>query len=253
MSDSYAARVPWLPRPLPSQSFGPVAAAALAVVKTVLIVALAFALPSLFAGLVGIDKFAHAFGRDPILALLAVLFLTQLLLVLGGCLLASRSPRGIYEHMALGPPRQGVRAYVYAIIAVLAVVAVINLVRIHVFGDDVFVDLRQMAQMFRDTWWLPTFIVLAIGAPIAEEVLFRGYLLGAFDRSRTFFIVGALLSTGIWAILHSYSAGGMILVAVLGLTMAYFRYATGSLRVPLLVHALNNAVAFSLLFFLPGM
>lgn len=84
-----------------------------------------------------------------------------------------------------------------------------------------------------------TAVYAVIIAPICEETIFRGYLYGALKR-----FVGtpfALLATaGLFASIHfSADAFGPLFVLALCLALAY--EATGSLAVPMVMHAIFNA------------
>lgn len=214
-----------------------------ATLKTLGIIALALLLPGLLIfPMRGIlPGTLEAPNASPIFLL--TLLLSQVVMATGAIFLAWRSSAGLRTHLALDKPLQGWRAYVIAIVATWGTVMVINLIRQHVFGHDIYADLRMMAQLFQNPMWPLSVAVLALGAPIAEELLFRGYLMGAFRSTQAQLVVGAVVSTAIWAALHSYTVGGMILVAVLGLMFGAMRIMSGSLRVPLAAHMFNNAVA----------
>ena len=88
--------------------------------------------------------------------------------------------------------------------------------------------------------------VLVIAAsPLGEEVFFRGFVFGGI-RKRLPWIGAALISTVLWAALHlsttNLPATGQL--AVLGLILAWLYEATGSLWPGILLHAVNNALAF---------
>ena len=83
-------------------------------------------------------------------------------------------------------------------------------------------------------------------APVAEELFFRGMLFGAL-RSRLDFWPAAGLSAGLWALTHLESTlQGYLLViliiAPLGLLLAWVYERRRTLLVPILVHAVFNLV-----------
>ena len=88
--------------------------------------------------------------------------------------------------------------------------------------------------------------VVAIGllGPFAEELVMRGMLLHVLRRTR----IGAIGSIGqiavLWAGLHySYGAGTLALVAIDGVMFGLARYQSGSLYLPMAMHALGNSVS----------
>jgi hypothetical protein len=90
---------------------------------------------------------------------------------------------------------------------------------------------------------------MAVGAPLSEELLFRGFLLGALAQTQLGFIGAALLSTVAWTALHpGYSLVGLLDVLANGLLFCWLLWRTGSLRVPLLCHAAyNGSIVLALL------
>ncbi|MHB8491888.1 MAG: CPBP family intramembrane glutamic endopeptidase [Solirubrobacteraceae bacterium] len=82
-------------------------------------------------------------------------------------------------------------------------------------------------------------------APVAEEILFRGYIFGALSNWRGPW-PAALITGLLFGAVHAGSAPVLDLVplAVLGVFLCLLYRATGSLYPCIGVHALNNAIAF---------
>lgn len=84
-------------------------------------------------------------------------------------------------------------------------------------------------------------VTVIVLAPIAEELIFRGLLLHRWchkwGRLR-----GTLATTAVFAMLHLSPLG--IFLLALGLAGIYLR--TGSLRLSMMAHGLNNLLAFAL-------
>jgi len=76
-------------------------------------------------------------------------------------------------------------------------------------------------------------------APFVEEFVFRGFLFTAF-RNRWGTGPAALLSSLLFAVLHGYTAAGTVLMVLFGLLMCMLYHRTGTLRLPLMVHAMTN-------------
>jgi uncharacterized protein len=91
--------------------------------------------------------------------------------------------------------------------------------------------------------WL-IWLALIVAAPLFEETFFRGFLFKGFESS---FIgpSGAVLATaGLWAVIHAqYNLYEMTIIFCLGLLLGGARRATGTLSVPLALHAAVNLVA----------
>lgn len=79
-------------------------------------------------------------------------------------------------------------------------------------------------------------------APIAEEIIFRGYLYKAFrDRFKPSYAI--VLSAALFSVLH-LELLATIQLFVVGIALAYVYEKTGNLMAPMTLHVLNNAVAF---------
>lgn len=97
-----------------------------------------------------------------------------------------------------------------------------------------------------------TFVVVAVGAviiaPITEEILYRGFVLGAL-LARGVGVVGAVaLMTGVFALIHlpNFGVAGTIFISVWGLLPALLRLRFDNLSGAVVMHMLNNAFAYLL-------
>ena len=133
-----------------------------------------------------------------------------------------------------------------ALVCLLAAYPLLMLVQAMVYGasggnvapQDV-VEFLQSAKSPRDR--AAILVMAIIVAPVAEEIIFRGYLypvgkkyLGAF--------VSALVTAVLFAILHGHAASIPALFT-LALCLALSYEKTGSLLVPMIMHAVFNAVS----------
>lgn len=99
--------------------------------------------------------------------------------------------------------------------------------------------------------FLLAFITLVALAPVAEEVLFRGYLIGSLKNYLPSWAV-VLLSALIFASMH----GGLNVVVdtfALGIVLAVLRFSSGSIWASILVHMMKNSIAFYLVFINPSL
>jgi uncharacterized protein len=80
-----------------------------------------------------------------------------------------------------------------------------------------------------------------IAAPVFEEVMFRGFLFRGFQASFLGTSGAIGLTAVLWAALHiQYNLYGIVFIAVTGILFGLARARTGSLIVPLILHALLN-------------
>ncbi len=89
-------------------------------------------------------------------------------------------------------------------------------------------------------------ILIVIAAPVSEELFFRGFLFGGL-RSRISFWPAALISGVIFGSIHLVGGSWEVIppLAVFGVLLAWLYERTGSLGPPIMLHALQNAIAFT--------
>ena len=93
--------------------------------------------------------------------------------------------------------------------------------------------------------WL-LWLALVIAAPLFEEMFFRGFLLTGFAASFMGPIGAVVLTSAAWAALHlQYDAYGMAIIFCIGLLFGTARLVTGSLLVPLVLHATENLLVLA--------
>jgi len=97
-------------------------------------------------------------------------------------------------------------------------------------------------QNAKPAWML--WLAVVVAAPLFEEVFFRGFILTGFAASFMRPVGAVLVTTALWAALHyQYDAAGIAVVFCFGLLLGAARIRTGSLIVPLGMHALENFLA----------
>ncbi|HET8884113.1 MAG TPA: CPBP family intramembrane glutamic endopeptidase, partial [Candidatus Saccharimonadales bacterium] len=105
--------------------------------------------------------------------------------------------------------------------------------------------------------YLLAFATLVIIAPIAEEVLFRGYLYGKLRKSVPIWAAMIAVSLLFGALHMQWNDGFLaglnvgIDVFVLSIVMCSLREVTGSIWAGILLHMLKNGLAFYFLFINP--
>jgi membrane protease YdiL (CAAX protease family) len=102
-----------------------------------------------------------------------------------------------------------------------------------------------MLDIYRTAVWPPIlFLAIAGAAPLFEEVLFRGFLLPGLARSPLGGAGAVLLSALLFALPHlQYDLFDVSAVFVLGVVFGAVRLHTGSLWLPIALHAATNLLA----------
>ena len=149
----------------------------------------------------------------------------------------------VRDVLALHPPAGGWRTYGGAIVALAALQVAVSGVQYMTNAGDLYVDLRPFVELVRGPDWVLAAAVIGIGAPLSEELLFRGFLLSALAKSRLGFWGAALIATALWTSLHiGYTVVGILEVSIIGLFFSWLLWRTGSLRVAIFCHALYNSL-----------
>ncbi|MGZ4936023.1 MAG: CPBP family intramembrane glutamic endopeptidase [Halobacteriota archaeon] len=172
--------------------------------------------------------------------LLNIANIVSIILIVGAVLWFYREPLSALGLTTKKVPRAllfGVAGFVVAFIAA----AVVGYPVEQLFGVDP--TQQALSQTATEPGLLPiVFVSGAIIAPIAEEIVFRGYLYKAFrDRFKPGYAI--LLSAALFSIIHLEWRAALSLF-VIGIVLAYVYEKTGNLMAPITLHILNNAVAF---------
>ena len=100
----------------------------------------------------------------------------------------------------------------------------------------------------KDTLILVAQGILVVGlAPISEELFFRGFLFGGL-RGKLSFWPAALISGVFFGSIHLLGGSWEIIppLAAFGVLLAWLYERTGSIWPPILMHALQNGIAFAI-------
>lgn len=108
-----------------------------------------------------------------------------------------------------------------------------------------FINLEEAQGIFQPNMTLIAQILLIFYAviigPLLEEVVFRGIILPAVSN-RWNFVVGVVLSTIIWSLLH-FQLNVIIFTSIFGIVLSYIYLKSQSLWPSYLTHVLKNLIA----------
>ena len=187
-------------------------------------------------------------GRDPLLATAVTLLALQLATVAAVVIAARVHTPAALSALRLAWPRRPLAVYMLSMAGMLAVLVPYDLAIWSVARDAMLADLKPFAGMIRSPHGWLFVLVVGVGAPLSEELLFRGYLLPALARSRLGWIGATLLTCAIWTLLHlGYSAWGLAEVFAIGLYFSFLLWRTGSLWIPIACHMTYNLGLLALL------
>ena len=99
-------------------------------------------------------------------------------------------------------------------------------------------DIANTPRLF----WM-VFPSVALGAPIAEELIFRGQLFSALSQTRLGVSGTSMITSGLWAIMHvSEPWLSVALIFIMGLAFGWMMYRFGSIWVTMACHAAWNSI-----------
>jgi membrane protease YdiL (CAAX protease family) len=223
----YVARTPWGPW--------------LAVLAALAVLGIALVAAGVLAGL-------HPGAQSLELVVLGVWQALVVLLTLA--LVAFRG--GARDALALGQPRGAPGVYLAAVLLLMLLNAAVSAVQYYTFPQHMYTDLRPFVGFMTGPDWLLALLVIGVGAPLSEELLFRGFLQSALAQSRLGFVGASLISTAMWTALHaSYTPFGIAQVFLIGLFFCWLLWRTGSLWVAIFCHALYNSLVVIVLRYVP--
>ena len=144
------------------------------------------------------------------------------------------------------------RLFVAAVVLMFALQMTYHIVVLPFARDTVMEDVKPFLEPLQsDAFWLFA-LAIVVGAPLSEELLFRGFLLSSLAQTRLGYFGATLATTLGWTVLHAgYSGLGLVEVFLAGLFFSWLLWRTGNLWVPLVCHAFYNAVVLVALLFVP--
>lgn len=151
-----------------------------------------------------------------------------------------RKGASMRDYLALRRPSWGALASWIAV-AAIAVVA-LDVVTL-------LLDREVVPEWWRDVHAnakAPLLLMFAsvVAAPLFEEFFFRGFLFQGFVRSGLGATGTIIVTSALWAAVHSqYGPYEIVQIFILGLVLGIARHRSGSLVVPLVVHAAINLAA----------
>jgi len=142
-------------------------------------------------------------------------------------------------YLAINIPRRG--EVIMAVACVIAVTIVFNAL-LYVTGHDIVTPFQIEAyRTAKDAGWVPGLLLaIVVLAPIGEEIAFRGFLYRGWAHPGHEPLAIAVISL-VWAAMHiQYDWLGMAQIFILGLLLGWFRWASGSTTLTILMHVLVN-------------
>src|SRR3954467_2134656 len=143
------------------------------------------------------------------------------------------------DYLALNRPKRS--EIVFAVLCTIALMVVFDALMV-VSGRDLVPPFQVEAyQSAKDAgWMLGLMLAIVVVAPVGEEIAFRGFLYRGLVRPGYERLAIVVISLA-WALLHiQYDWLGMAQIFAAGLTLGWFRWASGSTSLTIIMHVLIN-------------
>ena len=103
---------------------------------------------------------------------------------------------------------------------------------------------EEFIKLMKATPFILNFLMVLIGAPIVEELLFRGFLFSQLKTTKLGVNGSIILTSLIWTSIHlQYDLFLLIPIFLLGLFLGYLMHKYNSLYLVIIVHAVHNLQA----------
>lgn len=139
-------------------------------------------------------------------------------------------------------------AIVYIILTSLVTAFAMNFLPFIDYAQEQETGFAQISSQFE---YILAFLSLVVVAPIAEEVLFRGYLFGKLRKYAPLWMT-ILITSALFALVH-FQWNVALDVFALSIVLCLLRVVSGSLWPSILLHMLKNGIAFYFLFINPSL
>jgi hypothetical protein len=234
-------------RPRVRWTFGDLVLTSLLTIGLSAVLLLTIALPNLL----GLSLVGDLLTNERLVVGMIVGGLVYLIAVVATYLVIVRRQRGSWRDIGFrAPPLLAVLLTPLLFFGQLMTLAIVNLILRAIIGDFENPQIAGLTDPRGFSWvnFGFVFVVGAIIAPIAEEILFRG-LLYQWLREHTNVVVAVILSGAIFSAAHVYPVVLPPLFAVGVVFAAVFEW-TKSLWITILLHFFQNALAISMFFVL---
>ena len=151
-----------------------------------------------------------------------------------------RKGASIPQYLAFrAPPWKALLTWVVVAAVVVAILDVVTVLLgrevVNEWVRDVFVNAKAPLLLGFAT---------VVAAPLFEEIFFRGFLFAGLTRSKLGIVGTILVTSALWAVIHfQYGAYEIGQIFALGIVLGLARHRSGTLVVPIVIHAAINLVA----------
>lgn len=161
--------------------------------------------------------------------------------------IASRRGGDVREVALLRMPDNALVNLVIGVVLLLAYFVALSYVIETFFSKDAMDSQEQMKQVFtmlsQSPFMWAGVLAITVGAPLFEEIVFRGFLLTSLANSRLGFWGSALITSALWSVIHAgYALTLLIGLFGFGILLALMVRRTRSIWTGVVMHGLWNGI-----------
>ena len=147
--------------------------------------------------------------------------------------------QGAVRALSLSPAGIGFFGHVVVVVLTLVGVAALAIVITMVFPHKGSVQ-PIVGFIKSDYWWI-AIAPVAVGAPVFEEILFRGFLFTAIAGSRLGAAGAIVITSVVWALFHAgYVWQELVIITAFGFVLGWLVWQLGSVWPGIMCHAAWN-------------
>jgi len=147
------------------------------------------------------------------------------------------------DYLALVVPTRG--QLVFGLVCTLPLLAAFDVLTYATGRDVVPPFMSESYKSAASSGSLLLFLIAMVFiAPVAEEIVFRGFLFRGL-RASFLGVAGTLVVTSVaWALMHvQYDWAGIVQIFLIGLLLGWLRWASGSTLLTIVLHVMANFIA----------
>lgn len=161
--------------------------------------------------------------------------------------IASRRGGNAREVALLRMPDNALINLVIGVVLLLGYFLALSFVIETFFNKDATDSQEQMKQVFtmlnQSPFMWAGVLAITVGAPLFEEVVFRGFLLTSLANSRIGFWGGGLVTSALWSVIHAgYALTLLFGLFGFGILLAFMVRRTRSIWIGVIMHGLWNSI-----------
>lgn len=169
--------------------------------------------------------------------------ITNVILVVFLIVVARKMPWTAKDYLAMiWPSRQEVTVALASLVILLPALDALAYLAGQPIVAPFVVDIYKSAQSQGSMLLL--WLAIVIAAPVAEEIVFRGFIFRGWVRPTQQPMLGILIVTLLFTIIHiQYNWFGLLQVFMIGLLLTWTRWRSGSTLLPMVIHFISNFYA----------